>query len=334
MVLPITVFGVTAFIFGLTMLLSPVERASLYVRDIPKSPEALQRIVDKYGFNDPIHVQYWRWVKKVFRGDLGWSKVAQRPVTEAIAYYFPASAELALFAMVPVIVVGVLLGVLSAVYQDTIVDHSLRTFAIVGWSLPTFIFGLLMLMAFYNQHFQLLPPGRLSDWAFQVVTSSEFNRYTGMNTLDAILNGRLDIFLDALRHLILPVLTLSYVQWALLLRVTRSSMLEVLRREYILTARSKGLKESAVIFKHALRNALIPVATMGGLMLVGLLNGVVITETIFNYRGLGWWAARAAVHLDIPSVLGYAMLNTFLMVLGNLLVDITYALIDPRIRLE
>jgi peptide/nickel transport system permease protein len=155
-----------------------------------------------------------------------------------------------------------------------------------------------------------------------------------MYTIDAILNGRPDVLADALRHLVMPVLTLAYIQWALLLRVTRSSMLETLRQEYVITARSKGLPERAVIYKHAARNAMIPVATMGGLLLIGLLNGVVITETVFNYPGMGRWAATAASQLDILSVLGFTLFNCTLLVLGNLFVDILYALIDPRIRLE
>jgi ABC-type dipeptide/oligopeptide/nickel transport system permease component len=155
-----------------------------------------------------------------------------------------------------------------------------------------------------------------------------------MNTVDAILNGRLDIFFDALRHLILPALTLAYVSWALILRVTRSSMLEVIHADYITTARAKGLSQSEAINRHGRRNALIPVATIGGLLLIGLLNGVVITETIFNYHGMGFFVASAALNFDAVSVLGVTIFDGALLVLANLVVDVLYSVLDPRIRLR
>ena len=155
-----------------------------------------------------------------------------------------------------------------------------------------------------------------------------------MYTVDSLLNGRPDIFLDALRHLFLPALTLAYVSWALVLRVARSSMLEVLRQDYIQTARAKGLSEHDVIYGHARPNAMIPIVTIGGLLLVGLLNGVVITETVFNYHGMGLFAANAALNFDAVSVLGIALLAGTLLVLANLIVDVLYRIMDPRIQLE
>ncbi len=333
MILPVILLGVTLFVFGIFSLLDPKMRAGLYVKDVPKTPDAMQRIIEKYGLDDPFPVQYWRWLNQIVRGNFGWSKTAQRPVLEALGHYFPATAELALWAAVPVIVVGIWLGILSALHHNRPLDHTTRVFALVGWSFPSFVYGLLMLMLFYAM-LQWFPPGRISDWVSREVIAGTFRQYTGMYTLDALLNGRLDVFADALRHLVMPVLTLSYIQWALLLRVTRSSMLETLRQEYVMTARAKGLKERVVVYKHAARNAMIPVATMGGLLLVGLLNGVVLTETVFNYPGLGRWAATAATQLDILSVLGFTLFNGVLLVVGNLAVDILYAVIDPRIRLE
>jgi peptide/nickel transport system permease protein len=155
-----------------------------------------------------------------------------------------------------------------------------------------------------------------------------------MHTLDALLNLRFDIFLDAVKHLVLPITTLAYLNWAYLLRVTRSSMLDVLRQEYLTTARSKGLIERLVIMRHALPNALIPIITVGGLILVGLLNGVVITETIFNYPGMGSFLAHAALSLDAISVLGVTLFSSLILVAGNLVVDVLYGFADPRIRLE
>jgi len=343
--MPILVFGVSLLVFAMYAMLGPVERASLYITDIPKNPEALKSVIKKYHLDAPIHVQYWYWLVGqrdpntgewkggVLRGNLGWSKTAQRPVSGAILYYLPATAELALWAMIPMFVVGIWLGVKAAIHHNRFIDQLARVFAIVGWSFPTFVFGLLMLMIFYAK-LGWFPAGRVSDWVMKEIISGNLIQYTRMNTIDALLNGRIDIFWDALRHLVLPVITLSYLSWALLLRVTRSSMLETLRQEYITVARSKGLPEKVVINKHARRNALIPVATIGGLTIVGLLNGVVITETVFNYKGIGWWAANAALRLDIIGVLGFTLFNATLLVIGNLIVDVLYAVLDPRVRLE
>jgi peptide/nickel transport system permease protein len=225
------------------------------------------------------------------------------------------------------------LGVLSAVNHNKIVDQILRVFSITGWSIPTFVFGLGVLMIFYAR-LGWFPPDRLSDWATRIVQSEAFVRYTQLNTIDALLNLRFDIFLDALRHLVLPVTTLSYLNWAYMLRVTRSSMLDTLRQDYITTARSKGLAERVVIWKHALSNALIPVITVGGLVLVSLLNGVVITETVFNYPGMGSFLAEAALSLDVVSVLGVTLFSSIILVGGNLVVDVLYGFVDPRIRLQ
>jgi peptide/nickel transport system permease protein len=228
---------------------------------------------------------------------------------------------------------GILLGVLSAVHHNRLIDQILRVFSIVGWSIPTFVFGLIVLMIFYAK-LGWFPTGRLSDWASQIVQSDGFRQITRMHTLDALLNLRFDVFLDALRHLVLPITTLAYLNWAYLLRVTRSSMLDVLRQEYLTTARSKGLMERIVVMRHALPNALIPIITVGGLILVGLLNGVVITETIFNYPGMGSFLAHAALSLDAISVLGVTLFSSLILVLGNLVVDVLYGFVDPRIRLQ
>jgi peptide/nickel transport system permease protein len=225
------------------------------------------------------------------------------------------------------------LGIKAAINHDKFIDQLARVLSIVGYAFPTFVFGLLMLMIFYAT-LQWFPPGRLSDWATNVVYSSSYHTYTGLYTVDSLLNGRPDIFLDALRHILLPALTLIYVNWALILRVMRSSMLDVLRAEYTTVARAKGLPERVVINRHARPNAMIPVVTVGGLFFAGLLNGAVIAETVFNFHGVGWWATDAAIQLDAVSVLGVTLFSGALLILANLAVDIAYAFLDPRIRLE
>lgn len=344
LLLPVLLFGVTVMIFVMLQFLSPVERSALYVRDIPHSEAAVEGIIKRYGLDDPLYLQYWRWlvgrkdpqtgqtVGGILRGDFGYSRVGSQPVVDVIKQRFPATLELALWAVFPIIGVGLWLGVQAAVHHNKLFDQAARVFSIIGSSFPTFVFGLLMLMLFYAK-LGWFAPGRLSDWANQAVQSPAFRQYTYLMTVDALLNGRFDIFLDALRHLILPILTLSYINWATFLRVTRSSMLETLRQEYVTTARAKGLPESQVINKHARPNALIPVTTIAGFQVVGLLGGVVITETVFTYPGIGSAAAQAAAQLDVVTVLGFALFNGFVLIVANLIVDIMYAFIDPRVRL-
>jgi peptide/nickel transport system permease protein len=345
LILPILITGISMIIFLMLSLLSPYERASLYIQDISKRPGAIDSIIEKYGLNDPIYLQYWYWLVGrtdkatgeinggVLRGDLGFSKVGKGSVMEVVGRRLPPTIELALWSAVPMIGIGIWLGVVSAIHHNRLLDQILRVFSIVGYSIPVFVFGLVVLMLFYAE-LGWFPPGRLSDWAAQVVQSNAFIRYTQMNTVDALLNLRFDVFEDALKHIVLPVLTLAYLNWAYLLRVTRSSMLDTLRQDYMTTARAKGLSERVVIWRHAMPNGLIPVITISGLILIGLLNGVVITETVFNYPGMGSFLAQAALSLDVVSVLGITLVSSVILVGGNLLVDLLYGVVDPRIRLQ
>jgi peptide/nickel transport system permease protein len=343
--LPITLLGVTLLLFAMLQLLSPVERSALYVRDIPHTEGALDAIIRRYGLDDPFHVQYWRWlvgrtdsetgekVGGILRGDFGFSRTGRQPVKDLILHRLPASVELALWSMVPIIAVGIWLGILAAKNHNNIIDQVARVFALIGWSFPTFVFALLVLMIFYAK-LGWFPPGRLSDVMSQVVQSEEFTQYTKLYTIDALLNLRLDVFWDALRHLVLPVITLCYIQWAMLLRLTRSSMLEALGQDYMTTARAKGLSERVVTNRHALPNALIPVVTVGGLTIVGLISGVVITETIFNIPGMGRAAAQAAQSLDVLTSVAFTMFSAVLLIVANLVIDVMYAFLDPRVRLS
>lgn len=336
LILPFILLGVSLLIFGLFSMLSPMERLATYINNpnVLKNPQDAQRLIDKYHLDDPFPAGYFHWLRSVLKLDFGWSPTANQPVWEAITQRLPATMELVFYSIFPVIIVGIWLGVISAVHHNDLIDQVIRVTAIIGWSLPTFIFGLLVLFIFYGI-LGWLPPGRLSTWAQYIVyTSESFKNYTHFITIDSLLNGRIDIFWDALRHLIGPIITLSYISWANLLRITRSSMLDILKKDYIRTARSKGLDERTVVYVHARKNAMIPVITVAGMMIIGMLGGVVITETVFTYPGLGFWAASSAQQLDYGSVIGFAMLFAFIMVVGNLVVDVSYALIDPRVRLE
>ena len=345
LLVPILLIGVTILIFGMLQFLTPVERSALYVRDFPKNERQLDGIILKYGLDKPLYQQYWRWLVGttdsvtgernggVLFGDFGWSRTGGQPVAKLIQTRFPNTLDLTLWAVGPVILVGIWLGVQAAVHHNGFIDQAGRIFSIVGTSFPTFVFGLLMLMIFYA-NIQWFPPGRLSTDMQAVVSASSFKSYTSLLTIDSLLNGRFDVFLDALRHMVLPILTLSYINWATFLRVTRSSMLETLRQEYVTTARAKGLPERDVIFKHARPNAMISVVTLAGFTVVGLMGGVVITETVFDYPGIGKAAAEAAGQLDVVTVLGFALFNGFILIVANLVVDVLYAVVDPRVRLS
>lgn len=345
LLVPVLLFGVTLIIFGLLQFLGPVERSALYVRDFPKNENQIAGIIRQYGLDQPFYKQYWIWLNGVkdpvtgdrkggiIHGDFGYSRSQSQPVANIIKTRFPNTLDLALWTVFPMLAVGIWLGVQAAVHQNGFIDQAARVFSIVGTSFPTFVFGLLILMFFYAKLGWFLP-GKNSNWVTQEIMKGTFNQYTKLLTIDALLNGRFDIFWDALRHLVLPILTLSYISWATFVRVTRSSMLETLRMEYVTTARAKGLKERDVINKHARPNAMLTIATMAGMSVVGLLGGVVITETVFNYPGIGSAAAEAAQQLDVVTTLGFAIFNGLILIVANLVVDILYGVIDPRVRLD
>ncbi len=345
LLIPVILIGVTLLIFAMLSFLSPSERAALYIHDIPKNAHAMDSVIKRYGLEDPFLVQYYHWMvgRKdldtgeltggILRGDFGYSRSGNTTVAELIERRFPATVELVLYSIIPVIGIGVWLGIISAVNHNKLIDQVSRIFSIVGYSFPSFVLGLLLLMLLYANN-GWFPPGRVSETFNLIINGTGFTHFTNFITIDALLNGRFDIFLDALRHLILPIITLSYIYWALFLRVMRSSMLEALNQDYIVTARAKGVRNKDVINKHARPNALIPVVTMAGLTIAGLLGGVTITETIFNYPGIGSAGASAAVQLDVVTVLAFVLLTGIILLFSNLIVDIAYAFLDPRVRLS
>lgn len=333
LILPFTLFGLTILIFGMLSFLPVGVRAALYTPDIPKKPGDLERVIATYGLNDPIHVQYGRWLSKLLHGDLGFSQTGKETVAKVIFDHLPATAELALWAIIPIVFIGINLGVIAALRHNQPIDHILRIFSIFGTSLPAFMAGLLLLM-FFAVYLGWLPTGgRLTPEMQRVVDdSAHWFSPTGMYTVDSLLNGRLDVFVDALRHILMPVIALSYISWAILMRITRSSMLETLRQDYVNTARAKGLTEAVVIRKHARPNAMLPVTTVAGAQLIGLLGGAPITETVFHWPGIGKRFIDAATNLDVVTVLGFMMFTGTVLVLGNLLIDLLYAWMDPRVR--
>lgn len=320
--------------FSLLMTFSPERRAMVYVTT-PQQAKDIPSLIRRYGFDQPLYQQYGRWIKEVATGNFGYSLVASRSVGEAFWIYFPVSLELALYAAPCIIWLGIWMGMIAGSRRNSGFDHFSRVFSIIGWSLPTFLFGLVLLMMFYG-YVNWFPPGILSDESslYIIENPDAFVRYTGLYTIDGVLNGNFAIALDALRHLVLPVITLTVVVCAILMRVMRSGMIEEMSKDYITTARAKGVDEKTILYKHARPNALIPVITVAGNLVGYLLEGSVAVEVIFNRQGIGWWLANSALQLDMPVLMAICLFMGVVFVTVNLVVDILYAVIDPRIRLK
>ena len=329
----LVLFGVSILVFSVMMLIPPGMRVAAYVTHEKVPPEQIDALIEQYGLRDPAPVQYFRWLRKIFSGDFGFSVTAEAPVLEGFKLYFPVTLELVLYATPLVILVGIWLGTIGAINKDKPADHGIRIFAIIGYSLPTFWLGLLLLMFFYG-YLGIFPPGTLSNEGKDVVFDPAWRRITGLLTIDGILNWRWDIVWDAFYHLALPTINLIILSSALIMRLMRSSMLEALGQDYVRTALAKGADTRTAHLLHARRNALLPVVTISGIMFAGLLAGMVITETIFTRKGIGWWMARAATQLDVSAIMFNVLFLGTVFVVVNLIVDLIYAGIDPRIRLS
>lgn len=289
-------------------------------------PEAVEREKQRWGLDKPIYVQYARYMESLLRGDLGRSLRTRRPVLQDIAQFFPATAELALVALFLGLVFGISVGVISAVYPGRVVDHASRVFAIIGLSMPAFWLGLLLLLGFYYKLGWLPGPGQLPYWLPRPP------RVTGFLFIDSLLAKDWTAFTSYLKHLILPAFTLGWISTAAIARITRASMLEVMREEYIKTARMKGLRETLVVMRHAFKNALLPIITVTGIRLASLLEGAVLTETVFAWPGLGRYATHSFLSIDFNAVVGVAIFTAFLYAFSNLVVDLLYAYLNPKIR--
>ncbi len=325
------IIAVSLIIFALGRL-GNQDPATLYITD-RMTPQQVAQVYAKYGFDQPLWVQYIRWLQGLLQGDLGYSKTASMSVVDAIATYFPATFELTTVSIVIAVLVGIPAGIVSARYRDRPVDHATRVAALFGVSLPIFFLAVLLQWVFYSQ-LHLLPLGGRFDPNLANQLYNAVPHITQFYTIDSLLAGNIAAFEDAVIHLLMPAIALSYASTAVITRLMRSSMLEVLGAEYIKTARAKGLPEKLVIRKHAVRNALIPTTTIIGLSYGGLLGGAVLTETIFSWPGVGRWSTAAVLSADRASILGFTLLAAVIYVLVNLIVDIVYAYLDPRIRLE
>jgi ABC-type dipeptide/oligopeptide/nickel transport system permease component len=287
---------------------------------------AIAALVARYHLKDPIYVQYYYYMVNIFTGNWGIVPSTGRPVLYDLEHYFPATAELALISIIIAIVVGIPLGVVAAMYQGRAVDHGIRLFYLGAYSSPPFFVALGIILVF-GYTLRLFPTsGQLSQ-------GLTFNAdITGMVLVDSLLKGNLPVFFNALDHIVLPATALSLIYFGIITRVTRASLLEVFQKDFIRASYAKGLQRRVVIFRHALRNALIPTVTVLGLLLAGLFGGSVVIETIFNWPGIGLYAYQSIQSFDFPSVMGVTLLLTVCVVLANLVADILYAVLDPRIK--
>jgi peptide/nickel transport system permease protein len=288
-------------------------------------PEIVAEYRARWGLDLPLWEQYWIFLQRLFHGDLGISISTGRPVLADIAQYAPATVELGTIAFALSIAIGVPFGIVAAVWRDSWVDHSARFISLVGVSSPVFWLAFIALTIFYGW-LQIAPgPGRLDPIDFPPA------KVTGSFLIDSLVAGDWETFKTAAAHLVLPSLVLCAATLGLITRITRASMLETLGQDYVRVARAKGLKERAVIVHHALPNALIPVITLAGLAYANLLTGTVLTETIFSWPGLGRYTFRSALSLDLPAIMGMTLIFAIVYLIINLLVDLSYALVDPRV---
>ena len=307
--------GITLICF-FVMRLAPGSPTDLQTQMNPKaSAEMKERMMSLYELDQPIHIQYWSWLKKISRGDLGTSFSSDhRPVADKIMERLPITITINFLSLLIIIVVAVPIGVLSAVYQDSWFDKATAVLVFIGFAVPTFWLALL-LMIFFGIHLGWLPISGLRSLNYEYLSA-----------------GRQ--LLDLAAHLILPVFISAFGGLAGLSRYMRANMLEVIRQDYILTARAKGLSERQVIYKHALRNALLPAITILGLSIPGLIGGSVIFETIFAIPGMGQLFYMSVMARDYPTVMGILLIGAILTLAGNLIADVSYAVADPRIRVS
>jgi len=289
-------------------------------------PSIVGRYRHQWGLDQPLPVQYGFYVRNLLHGDLGVSITSRRPVTTDLRQYFPATLELSTAATLFSLIIGIPLGVLAAVRRNRPADHISRVISLIGISTPVFWLGLLALILFYY-HLGWFPGSGQIDVGIRTP-----HTITGMLVVDSLIEGDWQAFGNSLWHLVLPAVVLGSYTLGIVTRMTRGSMLEVLTQDYIRTARAKGLRAGTVVFRHGLRNAIMPTLTLVGLAYGSLLSGAVLTETIFSWPGIGRYATTTAGTLDFPAIMGVALLTAFLFVILNLIVDVLYGVLNPQIR--
>jgi peptide/nickel transport system permease protein len=309
----------------------------LWIRALPGSPaesllgerateESVAQIRDQYGLDDPVYVQYWRYLQTILDGDLGTSIATRRPVTEEIRERFPATVELAFAAMLFATLIGIPLGFIAAKRHGSATDHASLFVSLIGVSIPIFFLALLLKWVFAVSLGWLPSVGRQD-------VLIDADHPTNFYVLDGIVTGNWEAAWDAVKHLILPAIALGCIPLAIIARITRASVLDVQNEDYVRTARSKGISSAAVDRRHVLRNAMLPISTIVGLQVGLLLSGAILTETVFAFPGIGTWLQSAIENRDYPVIQGGVLFVAVVVVVVNLFVDLSYGLLNPRIRL-
>ena len=324
----IIVLGISFITFFLSRV-APSDPAAMWV-GIHAKAEQIQRARVGLGLDQPLYVQYFIYMRDLLQGSWGTSYRTRQPVLKDLMFYMPASMELAVIGQIIASVVGLPLGVIAASKKNTKIDHASRILAIAGVSLPVFWIGLLLQIIF-SRTLGIFPiEGRL-DTTIQM--TMPIQRITGFFLFDSLVTGNFVAFFDALRHIILPAIALSSYSMGLSLRMTRSSMIEILREKYLKTARAFGLPENTIRFKYALKNAIVPTLMVMGISFSWSLTGAFLVEVIFNWPGLGTYVWRAILAVDYPVIVGVSIIASLIIVIINLILDLVQAWLDPRVRL-
>lgn len=325
LIIPV-LFGITCVTFIVSHAVPADPIAANLGQRAQDDPSIIQQYRHEWGLDKSLPQQYTTYVWNILHGDMGISISTRRPVVNDLKQYFPATVELSVAGLLFALLVGIPLGVIASTHRDRTVDHVARGLSLIGVATPTFWLGLMLLVIFYSKLGWAPGPGQLD---------SDYNPppvHTGMIVVNSIIVGDTDDLQNSLEHLILPALTLGSYTMGIITRMIRSSMLEALAQDYIRTARAKGVFRRRIIYRHALRNALIPTLTLVGLAFGSLLSGAVLTETIFSWQGIGSYATKTASLLDYPAIMGVALVTAVVYVFVNLVVDVLYGVVNPQIR--
>ncbi|MFO1067877.1 MAG: ABC transporter permease [Geminicoccaceae bacterium] len=325
--MPFLVLGIVTLAFILTTVTKGDPLTAIVSDRQMNNPEVVAAAKARWGLDRSLPERYLIYVGNLLTGDMGTSFITRRPVAQDVLYRLPATMELVIAAMLVGSLMGITLGMLAAYFRDTPIDHAARLFSLLGSSVPVFWMGLALLYVFSVKWGVLPGPGRVD------ARMALPPQLTGFLTVDAVLAGYLRVFVDALWHLILPAFVLGWAVAGTISRLVRANMLEIMSREFILTARAKGAGELRVVIRHALRNTLVPTLTVIGYSFAYLLTGAVLTETIFSWPGMGSYAVDAARGLDFPAIIGVTIVGGVIFLITNLITDVAYVVANPRVRL-